>query len=75
MGQYMVTTDLDHNKRIFSRIFADCADIKMVDMQLGAEGALRCTVAYIEIVSAASSYGSSEIGRLLQALSGKSPQA
>ena len=74
MGQYTMTTDLDHNKRIFSRIFADCADIKMVDMQLGAEGALRCTVAYIEIVSAASSYGSSQIGRLLQALSGKSPQ-
>lgn len=74
MGQYTVTTDLEQNKQIFSQIFADCADIKMVDMQLGAEGALRCTVAYIEIVAAASSYGSSEIGRLIQTLSGKSPQ-
>lgn len=72
MGQYTVTTDLEHNKQIFFQIFADCADIKMVDMQLGTDRPLRCMVAYIEIVAAASSYGSSEIGRLIQTLSGKS---
>lgn len=72
MGQYTVTTDLEHNKQIFSQIFADCADIKMVDMQLGTDRPLRCMVAYIEIVAAAASYGSSEIGRLIQTLSGKS---
>ena len=70
MGQYTVTTDLEHNKQIFFQIFADCADIKMVDMQLGTDRPLRCMVAYIEIVAAASSYGSSEIGRLIQTLSG-----
>ena len=74
MGQYTVTTDLEHNKRIFSQIFADCADIKMVDMQLGTDRPLRCMVAYIEIIASASSYGSSEIGRLLQTISGKDPQ-
>lgn len=74
MGQYTVTTDLEHNKRIFSQIFSDCADIKMVDMQLGTDRPLRCMVAYIEIVAAASSYGSSEMGRLIQTLAGENPQ-
>ena len=46
MGQYTVTTDLEHNKQIFFQIFADCADIKMVDMQLGTDRPLRC-MAYI----------------------------
>lgn len=69
MGQYTVTTDIEHNKWIFSEIFADCADIKMVDMQLGTDKPLRCMVAYIEIIASASSYGSSEIGRLIQTLS------
>ena len=73
MGKYTVTADLEHNKRIFSKIFADCADIKMVDMQLGTEEPLRCMVAYIEIVAEASSYGSSEMGRLIQSLAGKNP--
>ena len=74
MDQYTVTTNLEHNKQIFSQIFADCADIKMVDMQLGTEKPLRCMVAYIEIVSSASSYGSSEIGRLLQTLCAQNPK-
>ena len=74
MGQYTVTTDLEHNKQIFSQIFSDCADIKMVDMQLGTDRPLRCMVAYIEIVAAASSYGSSEIGRLIQTLAGDDPR-
>ena len=74
MSQYTVTSDLEHNKRIFSQIFADCADIKMVDMQLGTDRPLRCMVAYIEVVAGPSSYGSSEIGRLLQTLTGENPQ-
>ena len=74
MGQYTVTSDLEHNKQVFSQIFADCADIKMVDMQLGEEKPLLCMVAYIEIVAAASSYGSSEIGRLIQTLSTENPR-
>lgn len=74
MGRYTVTSDLEHNKQVFSQIFADCADIKMVDMQLGEEKPLRCMVAYIEIVAAASSYGSSEIGRLIQTLSTENPR-
>ena len=72
MSRYTVTVDLEHNKHVFSQIFADCADIKMVDMRLGTEEPLRCMVAYIEIVAAPVSYGSSEIGRLIQTLSGKS---
>ena len=74
MGQYTVTTDIEHNKRIFSQIFADCADIKMVDMQLGTDKPLRCMVAYIEIIASASSYGSSEIGRLIQTLPDQEPE-
>lgn len=74
MGRYTVTTDLKHNKKVFSQIFADCADIKMVDMQLGEEKPLRCMVAYIEIIAAAASYGSSEMGRLIQTLSEQDPQ-
>lgn len=74
MGQYTVTTNLEHNKRVFSQIFSDCADIKMVDMQLGTDRSLRCMVAYIEIVAAASSYGASEMGRLIQTLAGENPQ-
>lgn len=74
MNKYKVTADLEHNKQVFSQIFSDCADIKMIDMQLGTAEPLYCMVAYIEVVAAASSYGSSEIGRLLQTLSGKNPQ-
>ena len=74
MSQYTVTTDLEHNKKIFSQIFLDCADIKMVDMQLGTDRPLRCMVAYIEIIASASSYGSSEIGRLLKTISVKDSQ-
>ena len=73
VGQYTVTKSLKQNKRMFSQIFADCADIKMVDMQLGTDEPLLCMVAYIEVVAAASSYGSSEIGRLIQTLSDKEP--
>ena len=74
MGQYTVTTELEHNKEVFSQIFADCADIKMVDMKLGERKPLRCMVAYIEIIAAAASYGSSEMGRLIQTLSEQEPQ-
>lgn len=74
MGKYTVTTDLKHNKQVFSQIFSDCADIKMVEMQLEADPPLHCMVAYIEIVASASSYGSSEIGRLIQTLSEKNPK-
>lgn len=74
MDQFTVTEDLEHNKRVFAELFSDCADIKMVDMQLGTNHQLRCMVAYIEIVSSASNYGSSEIGKLIRALSDKNPQ-
>lgn len=53
MNKYKVTADLEHNKQVFSQIFSDCADIKMIDMQLGAEEPLHCMVAYIEVVAAA----------------------
>lgn len=72
MNQYKVTNDIAHNKKVFENIFSDCADIKMIDMRLGADRQLRCMVAYIEVVAGASSYGASEIGRLLAAFSDKS---
>lgn len=74
MNEYTVTTAISHNKKIFQQIFADCADIKMVDMQLGKDCQLHCMVSYIEIVSGATSYGESAIGRLISALSGQSPK-
>lgn len=75
MGQYTVTTDLEHNKQVFSDIFSDCADIKMVDMQFGTERTYRCMVAYIEVIASPSNYGASEIGRLLEMLSDKEPDS
>lgn len=69
MHSYQVTNDLKHNKQIFQQLFADCADIKMVDMFLGDDHSCQCMVAYIEVVSAAANYGASEIGKLLGALS------
>ncbi len=70
MGHYTVTKNLEHNRQIFSEIFSDCADIKMVTMQLGQTKQLPCMVAYIEVVASAADYGNSEIGKLLAALSG-----
>lgn len=71
MNQYTVTDNFAHNKKIFQEIFSDCADIKMIEMKLGADKQLCCMVAYIEVVAGASSYGASEIGRLLSVLSDK----
>lgn len=70
MGQYTVTKDLEHNRQIFSDIFSDCADIKMVPMQLGQNEQLSCMVSYIEVVASAADYGSSQIGKLLGTLAG-----
>ena len=69
MNRHTVTNNLEHNRQIFADIFSDCADIKMVTMQLGQTKQLQCMVAYIEVVASASGYGNSEIGRLLAALS------
>ena len=73
MNEYRVTDSIVHNKKVFQEIFSDCADIKMVDMRVGADKQLRCMAAYIEIVSGAVNYGASEIGRLIGFLSDKHP--
>lgn len=73
MNEYRVTDSIVHNKKVFQEIFSDCADIKMVDMRVGADKKLRCMAAYIEIVSGAVNYGASEIGRLIGFLSDKHP--
>lgn len=67
MNDYRVTDSIEHNKRVFQEIFSDCADIKMVEMKVGADKQLRCMAAYIEIVYGAANYGASEIGRLVGA--------
>lgn len=74
MANDTITANLAQNKRRFAEIFSDCADIKMVMMQLGTQTPLRCMVAYIEIAADASGYGSSEIGKLLGALADKTAQ-
>lgn len=71
MNHYTVTDNIAHNKKVFEDIFSECADIKMIEMSLGTDKAVCCMVAYIEVVAGASSYGASEIGRLLGTLSDK----
>ncbi|MDD6037650.1 MAG: spore germination protein [bacterium] len=74
MNQYEVHADIERNKKVFEEIFSDCADIKMVQMQLGASRQIRCMIAYIEVVAGTFSFGESMIGKLLTSLSDKNEE-
>lgn len=74
MNRYEVHADIESNKKAFEEIFSDCADIKMVQMQLGASRRIRCMIAYIEVVAGAFSFGESMIGKLLTSLSDKNEE-
>lgn len=63
-----ITKSLKENKKIFKEIFADCADIKMVEMNIGDKQQIRCLAAYIEVAGGRNLFEDSLVGRMLNEL-------
>lgn len=63
-----ITTSLKENQRIFKEIFSECADIKMINMNLGGSQQIGCLVAYIEVAGGNNFFENSLVGKLLNEL-------
>ena len=63
-----ISVNIDENITQYKKIFADCADIKMRPMWLGAEHGTRCFLAYIEVAVSNTLLENTALGRLLAAL-------
>ena len=45
-----IEKNIEKNIEQYKKSFSNCADIKMIDMYLGAEKKCHCFIAYIEVV-------------------------
>lgn len=63
-----VSCSLAKNIEGYKQIFADCADIKMIEMKLGRDASVACFIAYIEITGGNALFEKSMIGNLLNNL-------
>ena len=63
-----ISVNIDENIAQYKKIFADCADIKMRPMWLGAEHGTQCFLAYIEVAVSNTLLENTALGRLLAAL-------
>ena len=63
-----VSCSLAENIKGYKQIFADCADIKMIEMKLGRDASVACFIAYIEITGGNALFEKSMIGKLLNNL-------
>ena len=62
-----ISVNIDENIAQYKKIFADCADIKMRPMWLGAEHGTQCFLAYIEVAVSNTLLENTALGRLLAA--------
>lgn len=63
-----ISQNIDENIARYREIFAECADIKMRTMLLGANKRTRCFLAYIEVAVSNTLLENTALGRLLGAL-------
>ena len=63
-----ISRNIDENIARYKEIFAECADIKMRTMLLGANKRTRCFLAYIEVAVSNTLLENTALGRLLGAL-------
>lgn len=63
-----ITTSLTKNQEILREIFSECADIKMVEMNIGDKQQIGCLAAYIEAAGGNHLFENSLVGKLLNEL-------
>lgn len=61
-----VSKNIEKNISYFKEIYADCADIKMMNMQLGEKKGRECFLAYIEISVSNTMLEQTALGRMLK---------
>lgn len=63
-----IATSLKKNQKILGEIFSECADIKMVEMNIGDQQQIGCLAAYIEAAGGNNLFEHSLVGKLLNEL-------
>lgn len=65
MEKTRVSEHLEENLKCYKQIFEDCSDIKFQQMQIGANGSIRCAIVFIEIAISKTSHKETAVGKTL----------